>query len=245
MCSIYEYLVWRQWEHLEGWRGGFTPTPTCETQNGEACRELPPWSPAASPGIGGFGMAGLPRGRDPARDPWGSCSNLILPRNFLLGFQRRPKSWWCGVVWWPPSFHSYAVLRGPSSTEARLETESYPQPEDDKVLSMGCALMVGFLPGYKCSLSHGDLGPGTCFEPLSPAVRMELQMNTWSMLLTRAVFLASFADTPKKPHYPGKASAQCAAYGWSWAVGEPAASKDHISPGLCSSKGDHNHVLCL
>lgn len=71
---------------------------------------------------------------------------------------------------------------------------------------MGCALMVGFLPGYKSSLSHGDLGAGTCFEPLSPAVRMELQINAWSMLLTRAVFLASFADTPKKTPLPWKSN---------------------------------------
>lgn len=41
------------------------------------------------------------------------------------------------------------------------------------------------------------------------------------------------------------AMGQCAAYGWSWAVGDSAANKDHISPGLCFSKGDHNHVLCL
>jgi len=70
--------------------------------------------------------------------------------------------------------------------KARLGTESYPQPED-KVLAMICSLTVGALPHCESSFSRGDLG-ATCIEPVSPAVTTELQMNAWSMLLTRALF---------------------------------------------------------
>lgn len=103
--------------------------------------------------------------------------------------------------------------------KARLETESYPQLEDDKILAMRCALMAGFLPYCESSLRHGDLGATTHIEPLSLAVGMELQMTTWcvpSMLHTRAVFLASFADAKKTPLPWGSktATGQCAACGW-------------------------------
>lgn len=110
--------------------------------------------------------------------------------------------------------------------------------------------MAGFLLHYETGLSYGDHGVTTCINPLSPAVGMQLQMTSWcmlSLLLTRVVFSASYADTKKYPlPWESKtATGQCAVYGWLWAVGEPAANKDHISPGLCSSKADHSHVLCL
>lgn len=111
------------------------------------------------------------------------------------------------------------MLQGRSSTKACLETESYPQPEDDNILAMRGAFLAGFPPFYESSLSHGDLRATTCTEPLNPAVGMELQMTPWSvlsMLLTRSVFMASSADT-KKPPLPWErktATGQCAVYGW-------------------------------
>lgn len=136
----------------EGWRRGFTPTPTCETQNGEACRELPPSSPAASPGMGGLGTAGLPRGRDPARDPRGSCSNSRLSGKFLLG--QNP-----GHVKLPCSHpHFTPVLWGHSSTKACLETESYPQPENGNILAIRGALLAGSPHFIKLLSAMGILG---------------------------------------------------------------------------------------